>query len=84
MTKSVQMRDDAGTILAWFARIQAGDGPHAELARQVVVALLFAHLLAAGAHAGPPHASRRPPRHSGLRRQRLPHRDSLCGRRPRG
>jgi hypothetical protein len=78
------MGDDAGTILTWLARIQADGGPHAELARQVVVALLFAHLLAAGAHAGPPHASRRPPRGAGMRRQRLPHRESLSGRRPRG
>ena len=84
MTKSRPMRDDAGTKLAWIARLQAGDGPHAELARQVMLALLFAHLLAAGAHAGPPHAARRPPRHWGLRRQRLPHRESLSGRRPRG
>ena len=81
---SVQMRDEVGTILAWLARAQAGDGPHAEVARQVVVALLFAHLVAAGAHAGPPHASRRPPRGAGLRKQRLPHRESLSGRRPRG
>ena len=78
------MRDEAGTMLAWVARLQAGDGPHAELARQVVVALLFAHLLAGTAHAGPPHAPRRPPRRSGQRRQRLPHRESLSGRRPRG
>jgi len=80
----MRMRDEAGTMLAWMARLQAGDGPHAEFARQVVLALLFAHLVAAGAHAGPPHASRRPPRHSRLRRQPLPHRDSLAGRRPRG
>ena len=84
MTESVQMRDEAGTKLAWIARLQAGEGPHAELARQVVLTLLFAHLLAASAHAGPPHAAWRPPRHSGLRRQRLPHRESLSGRRPRG
>jgi len=81
---SVQMRDEVGTIIAWLARVQAGDGPHAELARQVMVTLLFAHLLGAGAHAGPPHAPRRPPRQSGLRLQRLPHRESLSGRRPRG
>jgi hypothetical protein len=84
VAKSMLMGDEAGTMFAWIARVQAGDGPHAELARQVLVALLFAHLLAAGAHAGPPHASRRPPRNSGLRRQRLPHRESLSGRRPRG
>jgi hypothetical protein len=84
VAKSVRMGDEAGTMLAWIARLQAGDGPHAELARQVIVALLFAHLVAAGAHAGPPHAPRRPPRHSGLRRQRLTHRESLTGRRPRG
>jgi hypothetical protein len=78
------MRDETGTMLTWIARLQAGDGPHAELARQVLLAVLFAHLLAAGAHAGPPHAPRRPPRSASRRRQRLPHRESLSGRRPRG
>jgi hypothetical protein len=70
--------------LLLLLRAQAGTGPHAELARQVVLALLFAQLLASGAHEGPPHASQRAPRDRSPRRSRLPHRGSLSGRRPRG
>jgi hypothetical protein len=78
------MRDGLGTIPAWVLRAQGGAGAHAELARQVVLALLLARLLAEAQHDGPPHAARRAPRHARPRRHRLPHRDSLCGRRPRG
>jgi hypothetical protein len=65
-------------------RTQAGTGPHAELARQLVLALLFAELLAASAHAGPPHAAQRAPRKDAPRRDRRAHRGSVSGRRPRG
>ena len=65
-------------------RAQAGTGPHAELARQVILALLFAQLLAASGHAGPPHAAQRAPRKDAPRRDRRAHRGSLSGRRPRG
>ena len=65
-------------------RAQAGTGPHAELARQVVLALLFAQLLAASAHDGPPHAAQRAPRKEAPRRDRRAHRGSVAGRRPRG
>ena len=65
-------------------RAQAGAGPHAELARQVVLALLFAQLLAGSGHDGPPHASQRAPREQAPRSSRLVHRGSLSGRRPRG
>jgi hypothetical protein len=78
------MGDDLGTILAWALRVQAGRGPAAELARNVVLAVLVAQLLAGAQHEGPPHAARRAPRDAGARRQRLPKRASLCGRRPRG
>jgi hypothetical protein len=78
------MRHDLGTFLAWALRAQAGRGPHAERARQVVLAVLIAQLLAGAQHDGPPHGARRPPRQARARRQRLPHRDSLAGRRPRG
>jgi hypothetical protein len=78
------VRRDLGTFLAWALRAQRGDGPHAELARRVVLAVLFAQLLAASQHARPPHAARRPPRQSRPRRQRVEHRESLAGRRPRG
>jgi hypothetical protein len=80
----MQMRDDAGTMLAWVLRIQAGRGPHAEAARHVVLSILLAQLLAGARHDGPPHAARRAPRHARSKRHRLPHRESLCGRRPRG
>jgi hypothetical protein len=75
---------DLRALLLTALRVQAGRGPHAEAARQVVLAILLAHILAAAAHDGPPHAARRAPRHQRPRRHRLPHRDSLSGRRPRG
>jgi hypothetical protein len=78
------MRHDLGTFLAWAMRAQAGSGPHAELARQVVLAVLVAQLLAGAQHDGPPHAGWRVPRHARPKRQRLPHRGSVAGRRPRG
>jgi hypothetical protein len=65
-------------------RAQAGKGPHAELARQVVLALLFAQLLASSAHDGPPHAAEKAPRTERPRSNRRAHRSSLTGRRPRG
>jgi hypothetical protein len=65
-------------------RAQTGTGPHAELARQVVLALLFAQLLADSAHDGPPHASQKAPRTERPRSTRRAHRASLSGRRPRG
>jgi hypothetical protein len=80
----VQMRHDFGTFLVWALRAQAGGGPHAELARRVVLAVLVAQLLAASGHERPPHAARRPPRQSRPRRRRVAYRESLSGRRPRG
>jgi hypothetical protein len=80
----LQMRRDLGTFLSWALRAQAGSGPHAELARQVVLCVLVAQLLAASQHERPPHAARRPPRQSRPRRQRVAYRESLSGRRPRG
>jgi hypothetical protein len=84
VTKLVQMQSDVGTFLSWALRVQRGHGPQAEIARQVVLAIVFAQLLAGADHAGPPHADRRSPRDAGRRRQRLTHRESLSGRRPRG
>ena len=78
------MRCDVGTLLAWALRAQARGGPQAELARGVVLAVIFAELVAGAQHDGPPHAALRAPRHARMRRSRLPHRESLCGRRPRG
>jgi hypothetical protein len=78
------VRHDLGMFLAWALRAQRGNGPHAELARQVVLAVLVAQLLAASQHERPPHAGSRPPRYSRPRRQRLAYSESLAGRRPRG
>jgi hypothetical protein len=78
------MRHDVGTFLAWALRAQRGRGPHAELARQVVFAVLLAQLVASAQHAGPPHAAMRAPRSARLQRQRVAYRESLAGRRPRG
>jgi hypothetical protein len=80
----VPMRSDLGTFLAWALRAQRGRGPHAELARRVVLAVLAAQLLAGSQHERPPHAARRAPRQSRARRQRIAHHESLAGRRPRG
>jgi hypothetical protein len=71
-------------LLALALRASGGRGPHAEAARQVVLAIVFAQLLAASGHAGPPQAPRRAPRRDRPRRHRHPHRESLSGRRPRG
>jgi hypothetical protein len=71
-------------LLAFALRASSGRGPHAEAARNVVLAILLAQLLAGAGHEGPPHAALRAPRHDRPRRHRLPHRDTLSGRRPRG
>jgi hypothetical protein len=78
------MRHDLGTFFVWALRAQAGRGPHAELARQVVLAVLVAQLIAGAQHAGPPHAAHRPPRQARPKRQRVTFQESLAGRRPRG
>ena len=84
MARLVQMRRDLGTFFVWALRAQAGRGPHAELARQVVLTVLVAQLLAAAQHDGPPHGALRAPRQARPRRQRVSYRESLAGRRPRG
>ena len=50
----------------------------------LVHALQLAQLLAGAAHAGPPHPAQRGPRAVRARRQSLPRRGSITGRRPRG
>jgi hypothetical protein len=64
--------------------VRASAGRHAEAARNVLLTILLARLLAEGAHEGPPHAARRPPRRGPAPRSRLPHRSTTTGRRPRG
>jgi hypothetical protein len=78
------MPDDLRALLLVALRAQAGRGPHADAARQVVLAVLLAHILAGSAHDGPPHAARRAPRRMGGGRSRRFAHASLPGRRPRG
>jgi hypothetical protein len=78
------MRREFAPLLIVALRASGGTGPHAQAARQVVLLVLLAQLLASAGHDGPPHASSRPPRHLGARRSRRLYHDSLAGRRPRG
>jgi hypothetical protein len=71
-------------LLVIALRASGGSGAHAEAARQVVLAVLFAQLLAAAQHDGPPHAAPRAPRQVPARRSRRPPIEALSGRRPRG
>ena len=72
------------SILIHALKLQARGGAHAELARQVVLLCLFAEMLAASGHAGPPHAGFAPPRSDRGRPGRRSFVESLAGRRPRG
>ena len=78
------MRREFAPLFLMALRASGGSGRHAEAARQMVLLVLVAELLAASDHEGPPHASSRAPRRLRARRSRLPHRDTLAGRRPRG
>jgi hypothetical protein len=76
--------NDLRALLLIALRAQAGRGPHADAARQVVLAIVLAQILAGADHEGPPHAARRAPRGgAGARSRRWAH-ASLSGRRPRG
>ena len=78
------MRHDLAPLLVVALRASAGTGAHAEVARQVVLLVLVAQLLAAAQHDGPPHAAQRPPRQLRAGRSRRPRIEALAGRRPRG
>jgi hypothetical protein len=78
------VRRDPAFLLVIALRTSGGSGAHAEAARQVVLLVLVAQLLAAAQHDGPPHAAHRAPRQLRARRSRRPHVESLSGRRPRG
>ena len=78
------MRRDLAPLLVIALRASGGSGAHAAAARQAVLFVLIAQMLAAAQHDGPPHAAARAPRHARGLRSRLPHRDTLSGRRPRG
>jgi hypothetical protein len=78
------VRRDLVSLLVIALRASGGSGAHAEAARQVVLLVLVAQLLAAAQHDGPPHAAQRAPRQLRARRLRRPQVESLPGRRPRG
>jgi hypothetical protein len=78
------MRREFAPLFLIALRASGGSGRHAEAARQVVLLILAAQLLAASQHDGPPHVSSRAPRQIRARRSRLVYSDSLSGRRPRG
>jgi len=71
-------------LLLIALRASGGRGPHAEAARNVVLSILLAQLLAGTAHDGPPHPAWRTPRRVAPRRSRVVRRGSVTGRRPRG
>jgi hypothetical protein len=71
------------SLLVIALRASGGSGAHAERARQVVLLVLLAQLLAAAQHDGPPHGAQRAPRRLGGRSRRL-RIESVTGRRPRG
>jgi hypothetical protein len=64
--------------------LRATRGNHAEAARNVLLTLLLAQLLAAAEHDGPPHSARRAPRSPRPQRSAAPRRGSISGRRARG
>jgi len=78
------LRREFAPLFLMALRASGGSGRHADAARELVLLVLIAEMLAAAGHDGPPHVSSRAPRGPGPRRSRLPHRDSLSGRRPRG
>jgi hypothetical protein len=78
------VRRDLASLLVIALRASGGSGAHAEAARQVVLLILVAQLLAAAQHDGPPHTAQRGPRQLRAGRSRRPRVASLTGRRPRG
>ncbi|MDA0163886.1 hypothetical protein OM076_26685 [Solirubrobacter ginsenosidimutans] len=65
--------------------LRASSGRHADAARDVVLTILLAHLLADAGHDGPPHGSPRAPRRGGKApKSHHAGRSALSGRRPRG
>ena len=78
------MPRDIRALLLIALRASGGRGPHTEAARNVVLTILLAEMLAGAGHDGPPHPVWRTPRRVVPRRDRRAFRESLSGRRPRG
>src|SRR5829696_5793280 len=82
--QAVRVPRDVRALLVIALRASDGRGAHAEAARNVVLAILLAQMLAGAGHEGPPHAASRAPRRVAPRRARVMRRGSVAGRRPRG
>jgi hypothetical protein len=78
------MPRDVRALLLIALRASGGRGPHAEAARNVVLTILLAQMLAGAGHDGPPHPAWRAPRRVAPRRTWVARRESATGRRPRG
>ena len=78
------MTRDVRALLLIALRASSGRAAHAEAARNVVLAILLAEMLAGAVHDGPPHPPWRSPRRVAPWRTRTVRRESLAGRRPRG
>jgi hypothetical protein len=78
------VRREFAPLLLVALRASGGSGAHAAAAREVLLLILLARLLADAQHDGPPHASARAPRAVVPRRSRLARNDTFAGRRPRG
>jgi hypothetical protein len=82
---AVSLRGPVGLDALLALALRATSGRHSEAARNVVLTILFAQLLAGAGHEGPPHASApRPPRRGPTPRPRHAARSTVTGRRPRG
>jgi hypothetical protein len=76
---------DAATLRELLAlALRASSGRHAEAARNVVLTILLARLLAEAGHEARPGAAPRAPRRGQAPRSHHAHRSALSGRRPRG
>src|SRR5688572_29174042 len=82
--QAVRVPRDVRALLLIALRASGGRGPHAEAARNVVLAVLVAEMLAGAGHEGPPHPAWRAPRRVAPRRLHAPRRGSVAGRRARG
>jgi hypothetical protein len=71
-------------IRPYLVALRGLRGNHSEAARNVLLTILLAQLLAGAGHEGPPHRSWGAPRHTRVPRSKLPRRGSVSGRRARG
>ena len=82
--KGVQPLRPTPIIRPYLVALRGVRGNHAEAARNVLLTIILAHLLAGAEHEGPPHSARRAPSQRRVPRSKLPRRGSVSGRRARG